>query len=43
VLPDVRAAMPVWLVMHQDLRSVPRVRAVFDHLADGMAAYLRSA
>jgi DNA-binding transcriptional LysR family regulator len=40
-LPGFRAAMPVWLVMHQDLRAVPRVRAVFDHLADGVSTYLR--
>jgi DNA-binding transcriptional LysR family regulator len=43
VLPGFRAALPVWLVMHQDLRGVPRVRAVFDHLVDGVAAYLRAA
>lgn len=41
VLPGFRAAMPVWLVMHEDLRSVPRVRAVFDHLAVTIGAYLR--
>ncbi len=41
VLPDFRAAMPVWLVMHQDLRAVPRVRASFDHLAGGLLSYLR--
>jgi DNA-binding transcriptional LysR family regulator len=40
-LPGFRATMPVWLVMHEDLRAVPRVRAVFDHLADGVSAYLR--
>jgi DNA-binding transcriptional LysR family regulator len=41
VLPGFRAAMPVWLAMHQDLRGVARVRAVFDHLADGLLSYLR--
>lgn len=41
-LPGFRAAMPVWLVMHEDLRAVPRVRAVFDHLAEGVSAYLHS-
>jgi len=40
VLPSFRAAMPIWLVMHEDLRAVPRVRAVFDHLAEGCATYL---
>lgn len=42
VLPGFRAGMPIWLVMHEDLRAVPRVRAVFDHLADGIGAYLRA-
>lgn len=41
VLPGFRAAMPVWLVMHQDLRGVPRVRASFHHLAGGLLSYLR--
>ncbi len=40
VLPAFHAALPVWLVTHEDLRRVPRVRAVFDHLAKGCAAYL---
>jgi DNA-binding transcriptional LysR family regulator len=43
VLPAFRAAMPVWLVMHEDLRGLARVRAVFDHLAEGVGAYLRGA
>jgi DNA-binding transcriptional LysR family regulator len=32
--------MDVWLVMHENLRASPRMRAVFDHLADGLAAYV---
>jgi hypothetical protein len=32
--------MPVWLVMHEDLRGVPRVRAAFDHIAEGLLSYL---
>lgn len=44
VLADtVELPLPVWLAMHEDLRSSPRCRAVFDALAEGLAAYLRSA
>lgn len=33
VLPNLEiAALDTWIVTHEDLRSVPRVRAVFDHL-----------
>jgi DNA-binding transcriptional LysR family regulator len=32
--------LPVWLVMHEDLRATPRMRAMFDHLAEGLAAFL---
>ncbi len=37
-------AMPLetWLVMHEDLRSSPRVRTLFDHLAKGLKVYLAS-
>jgi DNA-binding transcriptional LysR family regulator len=42
VLPDFHASLPVFLVMHEDLRSVPRVRATFDHLVEGLLSYLRS-
>jgi len=31
--------LPVWLVVHEDLRSSARVRAVFDFLAEALAAY----
>ena len=31
--------LPVWVVMHEDQRASRRIRAVFDHLAEGMAAY----
>lgn len=34
------APLEVWLVMHEDLRASPRIRAVFDHLAEGLGAYL---
>ncbi|WP_334188522.1 LysR family transcriptional regulator [Noviherbaspirillum sp.] len=29
--------LPVWLTAHRELRSVPRIRAVFDFLADALA------
>jgi hypothetical protein len=30
----------VWLAMHENLRSTPRCRAVFDGLADGLRSYV---
>ncbi len=30
----------VWLVMHEDLKTSPTLRAVFDHLALGLKSYL---
>jgi DNA-binding transcriptional LysR family regulator len=32
--------LPVWLVMHEDLRATLRMRTLFDHLADGLDAFL---
>lgn len=32
--------LPVWVVMHEDLRTSPRCRAVFDALVEGLAAQL---
>jgi DNA-binding transcriptional LysR family regulator len=29
----------IWLVMHEDQRTSRRIHAVFDHLAEGLAAY----
>ena len=48
--PDLRAVLPqlemwrldTWIVTHEDLRAVPRVRAVFDHLARAFADYVGS-
>ncbi len=41
VLPDAFAvALPVWVVMHEDLRASPRCRAVFDALVAGLAAQI---
>lgn len=31
----------MWLAMHEDLRGTRRVRLVYDHLAEGLSAYLR--
>ncbi|MDQ0475041.1 LysR family transcriptional regulator [Labrys wisconsinensis] len=39
VLPALRFPLPTWLVMHEDLRTVPRVRIVFDHLVEALGAY----
>jgi len=33
--------LPVWLVMHEDLRAQPRVRRVADVLADRLSAWLK--
>lgn len=42
VLPDlVVGTLAIFLVMHRDLRDVPRVRAAFDHLAQEFARYTR--
>ncbi|WP_421849208.1 LysR family transcriptional regulator [Novosphingobium sp.] len=32
-------ALPVWIVMHEDLRHQPSVRAVYDHLAKELLQY----
>ncbi|KVA25135.1 LysR family transcriptional regulator [Burkholderia cepacia] len=41
VLPDGPAMqLETWVVMHEDLRTNPRCRAVFDALADGLRAYV---
>ncbi|MBU1378531.1 MAG: LysR family transcriptional regulator [Alphaproteobacteria bacterium] len=49
--PQLRAVLPelvvgrldTWIVTHGDLRQVPRVRAVFDHLAEAFTRYAREA
>lgn len=33
--------LDLWLVMHENLKTAPRCRAVFDALAHGLTAYLR--
>jgi DNA-binding transcriptional LysR family regulator len=41
VLPDAfRFKLPVWLAMHENLRTTPRCRAVFDGLAAGLKAHV---
>lgn len=30
----------VWIVMHEDLKASRRMRAMFDHLVDGLSAYV---
>ncbi len=34
--------LPFYIVTHRDLRDLPRIRAVFDHLAEEFARYARS-
>ena len=31
--------LPTWVVMHEDLMRVPRIRATFDHLVESLSAY----
>jgi DNA-binding transcriptional LysR family regulator len=43
ILPQtVQFALGVWVVMHKDLKSVRRVRLMFDHLATQLGAYVAS-
>ena len=35
-------SMPVWLLMHEDIRGGAHIRAVFNAIADGLAAYIAS-
>ncbi len=42
VLPDhVLARVGLWLVMHEDLRKIRRIRSLFDHLARELTAYVK--
>ena len=42
VLPGaVQFSLEMWLAMHGDLKATRRVRLLFDHLAIGLAAYVR--
>ncbi|MBW8753780.1 MAG: LysR family transcriptional regulator [Sphingomonadales bacterium] len=43
LLPDAFSfPLETWVVTHEDLRNVARVRAVFDALVDGLTRYIRS-
>ena len=41
VLPRIVFPLETWVVMHEDQRSVRRVRLVFDHLVSSLTAYAR--
>ncbi|SDC52090.1 LysR family transcriptional regulator [Paraburkholderia lycopersici] len=44
VLPELRVIdLQTWVTMHEDLRSNPRCKAVFDALVRGLAAYVEGA
>ncbi|MCQ4159641.1 LysR family transcriptional regulator [Roseomonas sp. GC11] len=43
VLPDIELPqLPVWIVTHENLRRLPRVAALFDHLVESFEAYGRN-
>jgi DNA-binding transcriptional LysR family regulator len=39
VVPALTLPLETWVVMHEDLRGVPRIRRVFDHLAEHLGHY----
>ena len=40
VLPEALAVdLDIWIVMHEDLRAIRRMRLMFDHLAEHLSAY----
>lgn len=39
LLPDLEVPMPLWVVVHEDLRAIRRVRRLFDHLVEALEAY----
>jgi hypothetical protein len=42
VLPKaVDFALEIWIAIHEDLKTTRRVRLLFDHLAIGLAAFVR--
>src|SRR5271165_1225765 len=42
ILPGAfQLTLEVWLVMHRDLKSAPRVRLLFDWLAEGLTDYVK--
>ena len=38
---EVEIPLPVWVVMHENLRAIARYRAVFDALVAGLSAYVQ--
>jgi DNA-binding transcriptional LysR family regulator len=38
----IRFELEMWVVMHEDMRTVPRVRRLFDHLVAALSAFLRA-
>jgi hypothetical protein len=36
VVPEVTLPLPLWIVMHEDLKTNTRYRVVFDALANGL-------
>lgn len=43
ILPDVNIALHTWVAMHENLRSSPRCRTVFDALVTGLKGFLKTA
>ncbi len=43
VLPDLVIRLDLWLAMHEDQRSLPRIRLVYDFLAAHLGDWLRDA
>ncbi|MFN0246799.1 MAG: hypothetical protein ACKV2T_07805 [Kofleriaceae bacterium] len=41
VIPKLEVPLDAWVVMHEDQRSLRRVRIVFDALVEGLADYAR--
>jgi DNA-binding transcriptional LysR family regulator len=42
ILPgQIAIQLEMWLVTHEDLRAIPRIRRLFDHLASGLLEYLK--
>ena len=43
VLPgELQFSLEIWLAMHEDLKATRRVRLLFDHLAEGLKAFVGS-
>ena len=40
ILPRIQLTLPTWVVMHEDLKSSPRCRTVFDALVKGLQGHV---